>query len=303
VGIGKSALAIRWSQRSRDQFPDGLLYADLAEDAAALAAPHDVLTDFLHALGTPTELIPATAAQRAALYRSILASRRVLVLLDNAVDEAQLRLLLAEVPESQILITARTRLAGLDGVERIVLDTLPPEQSVAVIGAIVGQDRIATEFESALELAELCDHLPLALRAVAVRIAVRRGWTLAHTVAQLRDDSRRLDQFHTGDIDLRDRLASACRGLDGLARQVLGHLSRLPEREIHAAQLADVLDVSVFTAEEALETLVDVGLMQAAGTAGVYRLPRLFRLYVEEKARATTGTAGRSSYPGRIVVG
>jgi hypothetical protein len=296
VGIGKSAFAIRWSQQNRAQFPDGLLYADLSAEGGPDAST--VLGDFLHALGTPPELVPAGAAQRAALFRSMLAERRVLVLLDNAGDESQLRLLLTEAPRSQILITSRGRLAGLDGVDRIVLDTLPPEQSLAVIGAIAGQEQIAAEPKAALELTELCDHLPLALRAVAVRIAVRRGWTLAHAVAQMRDESRRLDQFRTGDIDLRDRLRAACQGLDPLSRRAFRQVARLRPHDLDAWRLAEALDVPVYMAEELMETLVDAGLAQATSTTGVYRLPRLFRLYAAEEAGTAPGDPHR---PARLV--
>jgi hypothetical protein len=284
IGIGKSAFAIRWSQQNCAQFPDGLLYADLGADAAATAT--DVLGDFLRALGTPADLVPAGAAQRAALYRSLLAERRVLVLLDNAANESQLRPLLAEAPSSQILITSRARLAGLDGIDRVVLDTLPAEQSLALIGTIVGPAQIAAEPVSALELTDLCDHLPLALRAVAVRTAVRRGWTLAHAAAQLRDESRRLDQLRTGDIDLRDRLRSACQNLDTLTRQAFRHAAGLRADALDACRLADVLDIAAHVAEELLESLVDAGLAQATPTTGVYRVPRLFKLYAAEDAGA-----------------
>jgi hypothetical protein len=291
VGVGKSAFAIRWSQQNYSQFPNGLLYADLGADGAATA--NDVLGDFLRALGTPCDLVPPSAARRAALYRSLLAERRVLVLLDNASNESQVRLLLAEAPSSQILITSRARLAGLEGVDRVVLDTLPPEQSLALVGAIVGPARIAAEPESTLELTELCDHLPLALRAVAVRIAVRRGWTLAHAAAQLRDEPRRLDQFRTGDINLRDWLRSACQNLDALTWRAFRHAARLQPHDLDAWRLAEVLDVRVHVAEELLESLIDAGLAQATPTTGVYRLPRLFRLYAAEEPDTFPGDTCR----------
>jgi hypothetical protein len=282
VGVGKSALAIHWSHQSRARFPDGVLYADLCAHASSGTSPPQVLADFLCALGTPAELIPAGEAQRAALYRSMLAERDVLVVLDNAVDEGQLRLLLAEAPGSQVLVTSRGRLAGLDGVERITLDTLPPDQSLALLSAIIGAERIEAERAHALELADLCDHLPLALRVVAVRIAVRPGWTLAHAVAHLRDEPRRLDQLRTGDVDLRDRLRTAWRSLDATGRRAFGCLARL-DGDIDAHRLAEVLDEPVHAAEEVMETLVDVGLIQPTSTVGAYRLPWLFRLYALEE--------------------
>jgi hypothetical protein len=289
VGAGKSSLAVHWIHQSRSRYCDGVLYADLGGGGRGVA-PQRVLTDFLRALGTPPDLIPSDAGQCAALYRSVLAERAALVLLDNAVNEAQLRLLLAEAPGSQVIITSRSRLAGLDGIDRLPLGTLPPEQSLAVLSAIIGDGDVAANRELALELAELCDHLPLALRLVAVRIAVRPGWTLAHAVDHLRDHTRRIDQLRSGDIDLRCRLRAAYRDLDAMPRLSLRLLAQLRQPDHTARVLASsLLDVPVRVAEELMETLVDAGLLQPTETAGTYRLPELFRLCAREVAESEAG--------------
>lgn len=292
IGTGKSAVAMHWCHRSAPQFPDGVLYADLAEEGGD-AAP-DVLAGFLLALGTPPGRIPVNPVHRAALYRSVLADRRMLVLLDNARDEAQVRLLLATAPGSQVLVTSRSRMAGLDGVERIVLEAMPPEQSIALLGAIVGHDQVAAHLKAALEVAALCDHLPVALRTVGTRIAVRHGWTLPQAAGQLRDERRRVDCLTAGRPGLRESFRLAHRGLDADSRRMLMRVARLHRVEFDASVPAAVTKLSPAEAEEALETLVDTGLLQTAATRGSYRLPVLFRLLSLEMLRSAPPVAAEA---------
>lgn len=303
IGVGKSALAVHWGHQHEGRFPDGVLYADLA----AHRTGRDVLAYFLRALGCQREQLDTSDQNRSALFRSLLATRRVLVLLDNATNEGQVRPLLAGSAGSQVIITSRNRLAGLDGVERLALDVLPMQQSLAVLGAIVGLEQVAAEYERACALADLCDHLPLALWTTAVRVAVRPGWSLGYAVEQLGDEPRRLRYFDSGETGLVGRLRAAYAGLDALSadayRVVAGARGRGPE----AAVLARQMRLSPYRAEDVLEGLVDAGLLIGTTTPGSYRVPGLCQLFAAEVAeqhqatlpfgRARAGLAGGSEAP------
>lgn len=292
LGAGKSALVAQWTRQNQSRFPDGVLYSNLSSDGVA-PSQHEVVGDFLYALGVPSGEMPAGTVQRAALFRSLLAERRMLVLLDNATEETQVRPLLVESPGSQTVITSRARLAGLDGVERIRIGALPAEQSLAVFSEIVGGDEVLADLSSAAEIAELCDHLPLALRVIAVRMAVRPGWSLAHAATQLRDESHRLDYLKAGDLDIRETLGAACDRLNAAARRAFIGLGRMPGAHLTAWQVADRLNTTVPPAEDLLEMVVDAGLLQTTSTAGRYRLPPLFRLYANEVAAASVARSTR----------
>ncbi|KAA2254652.1 AAA family ATPase [Solihabitans fulvus] len=292
AGIGKSAFAVRLAQQLRTHFPDGQLYAALGASVSA----YDVLGDFLRALGVQPERVPSDCEQRAGLYRSLLAQRRVVVVLDDAADERQVRPLLSEAPASQVIITSCGRLTGLDGVCRLVLNTLPAEESLALIGAVIGPDRAVEEADAIIELAELCDHLPLALRIMATRIAAHPGWTVAHAVSQLRDPAHRLDRIRTGDVGLRSRLRRGYRRLDsGLAQRAFRHLAELPGPGVRASQLALLLEIPVDAAEDLLEVLLDGGLLQTTLTNDAYCMPRLFRAYARERLTASLVDAAEQS--------
>ncbi|MFB9358503.1 NB-ARC domain-containing protein [Actinoplanes nipponensis] len=285
IGAGKSATAMHWCHRNAARFPDGVLYADLADPGTG---PHEALTGFLLALGIAPDRVPAHPAHCAALYRSLIAGRRMLVLLDNAADETQLGLLLAAAPGSQVLITSRSRLAGLDGLARLTLEPLPPEQAVALLGTITGHDQVAEHLEHAVEVAALCDHLPVVLRTIGTRIALHRGWTLPRAAAHLRDERGRIDSLAPG---LRDSFRAAHRALDPDSRRMLMRVARLPQAEFDAGGPARAGQMALEQAEESLEALVDAGLLQAAPARGRYRLPVLFRLLALEVLRSATPVA------------
>ncbi|TDB78459.1 XRE family transcriptional regulator [Micromonospora sp. KC723] len=284
VGVGKSALAIRWGQQHGAHFRDGVLYADLSQQIDA----RDIVTHFLQTLGCHRDQINTSEQHRSALYRSLLADRRVLVLLDNAVDEAQVRPLLAGSSGSQVLVTSRDRLAGLDGVERLALDALPLDQSLTLIGAVVGPEQVAAEYEAACQLAELCDHLPLALWTAAGCVAMRPGWSLGYAVEQLRDRSRRLAQFDCGEMALGRRLRDTYATLDPLPASAWRVISATQGCEPDAKTLASRMRLSWHGAEELLESLVDVGLLIGTPVPGSYRMPVLFRLFAADMAAQQT---------------
>jgi transcriptional regulator with XRE-family HTH domain len=172
-GVGKTTLAVHVAHRVRGRFPDGQLHVDLRGAETSPAGPEEVLGRFLRALGVKAGAMPESLDERAELYRSLLADRRVLVVLDNAASETQLLPLLPGSPTCGVLVTSRAPLTGLGGIRRVELDVLPAGQAVELLGRIVGPGRVAAEPGEAAELARLCGCLPLALRVAGARLAAR----------------------------------------------------------------------------------------------------------------------------------
>jgi DNA-binding SARP family transcriptional activator len=191
AGAGKTALAVYWAHQVRERFPDGQLYANLrgfgavcepnrnrSSAAGRPVAPIEALTGFLRALGVPAEQVPVGPEPAAALYRSTLAGRRMLVVLDNATGADQVRPLLPGTPGSLVVVTSRDRLRGLvarDGARRIGLGTLAPDEAAVLLSRLLGADRVAAEPDAAAELARHCAYLPLAIRIAAAQVVGPRG--------------------------------------------------------------------------------------------------------------------------------
>ena len=197
-GVGKTTLAVHWAHRVRQDFPDGQLYMNLRGFGAADAAanPSEVLRDFLDALGVADERVPAGLAARSALFRSLVADRRILVMLDNARDSEQVRPLLPASPGCMALVTSRVPLSGLvaaEGAETLVLDLLPEADARDLLARRIGGDRTYAEPTAVDSLVASCARLPLALAIVGARVATRPGLSLATIVAELVDRSHRLD--------------------------------------------------------------------------------------------------------------
>ncbi|MFI5925646.1 AfsR/SARP family transcriptional regulator [Micromonospora sp. NPDC051543] len=209
-GVGKTALAVHWAHRVVGHFPDGQLYANLEGygHSGVVRSAEQVVRGFLAALGVPPREVPADEQAQTALYRSLLAGRRVLVLLDNARDAAQVRPLLPGAAGCLVLVTSRDRLTGLvatEGAEAVVLDLLSAEDAQALLYARIGA-RAEAERAAVDDLVRLCDRLPLALVVVAARAVVRPQLPLAELGAQLRAGGR-LDGLDTGDHDSSVRAA------------------------------------------------------------------------------------------------
>jgi DNA-binding SARP family transcriptional activator/Tfp pilus assembly protein PilF len=204
AGVGKTALAVQWAHQVAGWFPDGQLYVNLRGFApsGAPATPASAICGFLDALGIPPERIPSAPDAQAGLYRSLLADRKMLIVLDNARDEDQVRPLLPASPASLVLITSRNQLTGLaaaDGARLMILDTLTHDEAVQLLTARLGEDRAAAEPGATSEIAALCAHLPLALAIAAARAAARPRFALTQLVAELHGAAGRLDALDAGD--------------------------------------------------------------------------------------------------------
>ncbi|MFD8794168.1 AfsR/SARP family transcriptional regulator [Streptomyces vinaceus] len=277
-GVGKTTLAVHVAHAARPHFPDGQLYVDLQGTEPRPAEPVAVLGSFLRALGTPDTAIPDSAAERAALYRSTLDGRRVLVLLDNARDAAQVRPLLPGTAGCAALVTSRVRMAGLAGAHLVDLDVMSPEEALQLFTRIVGAERVGAERQAALDVVGACGFLPLAIRIAASRLAARRTWTVSVLAAKLGDERRRLDELQAGDLAVKATFELGYGQLEPEQQRAFRLLGLADGPDISLAAAAAVLDLPEYDTEDLLEALVDCSLLESAAP-GRYRFHDLVRLY------------------------
>jgi tetratricopeptide (TPR) repeat protein len=287
-GVGKSALALRWSQRVGDRFPDGQLYANLgAFDPGGPLSPGEVLGRFLRSLGVPPERVPADSGEQAGLFRSMTAGRGLLVVLDNAVSAAQVRPLLPVSAACMVVVTARWRLAALvtQGAHIVALEPLEDQSAVDLLSNVVGSRRIAADADSTSSLVGLCGGLPIALSVAGARLASRPGWTLRRLVVELASEHRRLAGL-SGQDDLSVR---ACFDLsyvnlpEPVARcyRVVGlH----PGTQFGVDVVAAALDVVPDVAAGLLDTLVEASLLSETAE-GRFQCHDLVRLHADQRAQ------------------
>jgi NB-ARC domain/Tetratricopeptide repeat len=307
AGVGKTALAVHWGHQVARRFPDGQLYTDLrGHSARAAMTPGEVLGRQLRALGIPDRQIPAEEEEQAALYRSLLAGRRVLVVLDNAATPDQVRPLLPGSAGCMAVVTSRCRLSGLaarDGAQRINLDVLPAAQAVAVLAQSAGAARVHAEPAAAQELARLCGRLPLALRIAAERVASRRRSALADLAGELTDTRSRLDLLCAGDDDaaaVRTVFSWSYRTLPPAAAGAFRSLGLLAGPDFSAPAVAALIGADMATARQLLEFLAGMYLVEESGEDR-YRLHDLLRLYAAERALAEDGDEGRAAARRRVL--
>jgi DNA-binding SARP family transcriptional activator len=282
-GVGKTTLAVHVAHAARPHFPDGQLYVDLQGSSAPAADPATVLGCFLRALGTQDRSIPETLEERAALFRSTLDGRRVLVLLDNARDAAQVRSLLPGTPGCAALVTGRTRMVDLAGAHLVDLDVMAPEEALELFTKIVGAGRVRAEREAALDVVAACGYLPLAIRIAASRLASRRTWTVSVLASKLADERRRLDELQAGDLAVKATFELGYGQLEPAQARAFRLLGLADGPDISLPAAASVLDLSTEETEDLLEALVDTSLLESAAP-GRYRFHDLVRLYARSCA-------------------
>ncbi|MFI9332681.1 AfsR/SARP family transcriptional regulator [Kitasatospora sp. NPDC052868] len=283
-GVGKSVLAVHVAHRTRRRFPDGQLHADLRGVDQEPADPSIVLADFLLALGTPADAIPDGLEARAALYRSSLDGRRVLVLLDNARDAAQLRYLLPGSAGCAVIATSRTRLFGLPTGLEVDLDVFTPDEALELLGRLAGPERLHQEPEAAVELLATCGFLPLAVRILATRLASRRSWTLESLARRLADERRRIAELRVGDLAIEAAFELGYRQLTPAQARAFRLVSLADGPDVGVPAAAVLVDADEAEAEELLESLVDAAMLQSPA-AGRYRYHDLLRVFARQRAR------------------
>jgi DNA-binding SARP family transcriptional activator len=282
-GAGKSTLALHAAHQARDRFPDGQLYVHLAGAAAQPADPAEVLGRLLRALGTPAEALPQAESERSALWRSTLAYRRVLILADDARDAAQVMPLIPGVGGSVLLVTARDRLADLYGATFLPVDLFDREEARELFTAVVGPQRTAAQPAQLDRVLDTCADLPLAVRIAASRLASRPRWSVRDLADRLADAAHTLDELAGGAVAVRACFAVSQRQLPAETDRAFRLLALAPGAEIGLAAAAALLDLPARAAEDRLETLVDVHLLETP-RAGRYRLHDLLRAYAAELA-------------------
>jgi DNA-binding SARP family transcriptional activator len=277
-GVGKTTLAVRVAHRVRSSFPDGQLYLDLRGADSPTVEPETVLGAFLQALGVAESAIPDSLAERAALYRSTLGGRKVLVLLDNAKDAAQVRPLLPASDGCAALVTSRGKMADLAGAYLVDLDVMSSDEALSLFTKIVGEERVASERETAVDVVAACGFLPLAIRIVASRLAARRTWTVSVLAAELANERHRLDVHRADDLAVKATFELGYGGLEPAQARAFRLLGSADGPDISLAAAAAVLDLPREEAENLLESLVDTALLESAAP-GRYRFHDLVRLY------------------------
>lgn len=290
-GAGKTALAVRGAHLISHRFPDGQLFVNLRgyDSDGPRAEPGDVLEDFLRSVGVPPASIPCGVDKRAALFRSVLDGKQVLLVLDNAATSEQVRPLLPSSEGSMVVVTARNRLSGLaieTGATRVTLRGLSPSESLGLFRRVVGTKRVDTELSAAQILAERCAHLPLALRVAAEHIAVRQHHSLGDLAADLALESTRLDVLASRDDvrTVRAVFSWSYRDLSNVDAQMFRRLSLHSGQEISVEAAAALDGCSPASAHQRLARLCSTHLLEEVDKDR-YRLHDLLRVYAAELVR------------------
>ncbi|MEU1663438.1 BTAD domain-containing putative transcriptional regulator [Streptomyces sparsogenes] len=299
-GVGKTTLAVHVAHAARHHFPDGQLYVDLQGAGPVPAEPEAVLGAFLRALGVPDTAIPDGVEERAALYRSTLDNRRVLTLLDNARDAAQVRPLLPGTEGCAALITSRVRMVDLESAHLVDLDVMSPEEALVLFTRIVGEERVASERDAAMDVVAACGFLPLAIRIAASRLAARRTWTVSTLARKLGNERRRLDELRAGDLAVKATFELGYGQLEPAQGEAFRLLGLADGPDISLAAAAVVLDMDPIDAEELIESLVDASLLESAAP-GRYRYHDLVRLYARDCAERDQPVADREAAMSRLL--
>ncbi len=307
AGVGKTALAVHWAHLVADQFPDGQLYVNLRGfDPSGVPVPAAAaMRGFLAALGVAAEQIPAGLDAQAGLFRSLVAGRRMLMVLDNARDAAQVRPLLPGSAGCLVLVTSRSELAGLAALEAarsLRLGLLPDGEARALLGARLGAARLAAEPDGAGELVRLCAGLPLALVIAAARVAARPALRLDAFAAELADARSRLDALDAGDeqASLRAVFSWSAGSLTVPAARMFGLLGVHPGPDITVPVAASLAGVPVPRARSALAELAGVSLA-AEHAPGRFSVHDLLRSYATEQARVSGSEGENREAAGRML--
>ncbi|XVQ10272.1 tetratricopeptide repeat protein [Spirillospora sp. CA-255316] len=319
AGIGKTALALHWANGRLGDYPDGQLYADLqGHSAAGPASPGEILGGFVRALGVPGDRVPVALAERAALFRSLTAGRRLLIVLDDAYSAAQVSPLLPgaagpadpdgpEGPDGPAaVVTSRWRLAGLvmRGARAVQLGPLAPDSALELLDTALGTERVGREREMAGALVELCARSPLALSVAAARLAIRPAWSLADLVRDLADEKRRLAVLSApdaeDDVTIRAALELSYRALPDPARRLYRALGLFPGTAFDARAAAALAGEPLPDVQDGLGVLAAANLLDDL-PGGRHRLHDLARLHALETAEGGDPPERRAEAVRRLV--
>jgi tetratricopeptide (TPR) repeat protein/transcriptional regulator with XRE-family HTH domain len=307
AGVGKTALALHWAHQAAHRFPGGQLHVNLRgfDPSGAPATAAEAIRGLLDALGVPPERIPPQPEAQAGLYRSLLADRKMLIVLDNARDERQVRPLLPASPASLVLVTSRSQLAGLaaaDGARLLTLDVLKHGEAVQLLTARIGAARAAAEPAAVDRIARLCACLPLALAVAAARAEAHPSFPLAALAGELADSARSLDTLDAGDpgSSVRAVFSWSYRQLSPDAGRIFRLLGLHPGPDICVPAVASLAGIAEADAHRLLTALARAHLI-AAHLPGRYACHDLLRAYAAEQAHHTDSQAEREAAVGRVL--
>ncbi|GHG49830.1 XRE family transcriptional regulator [Streptomyces griseocarneus] len=299
-GAGKTALAVHAAHRARSRFPDGQLYVQLSPAGRPALRPAEVVRRILQSLGALDEGI-GSLEEASARLRTVLARRRVLVLLDDAVAEGQIRCAHPAVGESAVIATCRRRLSALAGAgaESVTVGAFGPEESLAFLARMLGEERVRAARSDAALVAELCGHLPLALRVIGCRLLARPHWTMRTLIDEVLDDPRtRLRELSSGDLTVRAAVAAAFGVLDDGARWALHRLAQARAPGFSLRGAAVVLGCSIARAHRLIGDLLDGHLVEVLDERRPgdprYLIPPVVRLFAAEGAENAENTEGET---------
>jgi tetratricopeptide (TPR) repeat protein len=307
AGIGKTTLAVHWAHRVASRFPDGQLYVNLRgfDPTGPVMQPGEALYRFLEALAVPPDQIPAAVEARAALYRSVLAGRRVLVVVDNASDAEQVRPLLPGTPGCLVVVTSRAQLTSLvvnEGAHWLTLDVLAPAEAQELLESRLGKQRLAAEPRAVADIVSRCARLPLALSIVAARAATRPGHPLARLASELRDARGSLDGFNGGSptTDARSVFSWSYRGLSPAAARLFRLLGLHPGPDVATPAAATLAGKPAEKVRALLTELTQVNLI-SEHQPDRYVCHDLLRAYATELARTNDSDAQRRAATRRLL--
>ncbi len=304
AGAGKSSFAVHAAHLLRDSFPDGQLYADLRTPAQHPAEPGDILFSLLRSLGVSGGAIPDGLDERSRRYRAELADRRVLIVLDNAHGERQLRPLLPGTDDSALLATSRSGLAGLEGALRLDLGLLPDDEALTLLARAVGDDRTRRSPAAAARIVRQCGNLPLARRIVGARLATRSHLSAARIANALADERHRLDELVAGDLEVRASVTLSYAALEPNAERAFRLLGLLSAPTVPGWVISALLDCGPADAERALDSLVDNRLLEVATADATgeprFRMHNLVQLCAQEQAAAHETPGDRATALARV---
>ncbi|MGW4435779.1 AfsR/SARP family transcriptional regulator [Streptomyces sp. NPDC004596] len=285
-GSGKTALAVHAAHQLAADYPDGQLFVDLRGFSPGEKAqePGAVLHSLLRTLGVADDRIPDDLERRTALWRSVSSQRKLLILLDNAADAAQIRPLLPASEDSLAILTGRVRMLDLDAAEWLSLGQLSADDSTTLLNRMLGAERTAAEPDAVAQLADLCGGLPLALRITTARLRNRPRWTVRYLVDRLADETRRLRELSAGERSVEATLRLSYQAMEEDQRVAFRLLGLHPGSTIDVHSAAALLGAGVHDAEDALELLLDAHLLEQheAGLYGFHDLVRTYAMSVRE---------------------
>ncbi|MER6778091.1 MULTISPECIES: BTAD domain-containing putative transcriptional regulator [unclassified Streptomyces] len=284
-GVGKTCLALYVAHRARSHYPDGQLHADLRGNGPDPAKPGFVLAGFLAALGVPEDQVPDGVEDRGRLFRSLIDGRRLLIVLDNARDAAQVRELIPGSPSCAVVITSRSPVFDLSLTSQLLLEPFRTDEALELIGAIIGRERLAAQREEALRLVEACGHLPLAVRIVAARLSARPSWPVATLTARLADEQRRIAELRIGTLAIDAVFELGYQQLTEAQARAFRLVSLAGGADIGVPAAAAALGVDESTAEDLLESLTDAAMVESA-KPGRYGFHDLVRVFARQRAES-----------------